>query len=198
LTADLPSVSRRLRIAVGSKNAAKLEAVRIAFGEFFSECEVSGHEVSTGVSEQPIGFDEIVTGARNRAHLSYSVGNCDLGVGIEDGLVPLHPMPTGYINLGFCVIYDGRQEAFGHSSGFEYPPPCIEAATGFDREPIGMVFERVFEGRDRVVPRAGAGNIGRLTHGKLTRAEYGSHAVMCALVRLLHPDLYAHGGSKSS
>jgi non-canonical (house-cleaning) NTP pyrophosphatase len=34
------------------------------------------------------------------------------------------------------------------------------------------------------------GNVGRLTLGVLPRAEYARHAVLCALVAFLHPDLY--------
>jgi inosine/xanthosine triphosphatase len=37
---------------------------------------------------------------------------------------------------------------------------------------------------------AGTGNIGKLTLGVLPRSEYGRHAVVCALVRFLHPSLY--------
>jgi len=185
---------------VGSRNEAKLEAVRRGFAPFVGSCEVRGCTVESGVSDQPIGFDEIVTGARNRAHQSYALGNCDLAVGIEDGLVALPMLPTGYVNLGCCVIFDGQREAFGLSSGFEYPPACVVEATCFERRPIGEVFERVFQGRPERELGPGAGNIGCLTHGILTRADYGSHAVMCALVRLLHPDLYtadshAYGGS---
>jgi non-canonical (house-cleaning) NTP pyrophosphatase len=36
----------------------------------------------------------------------------------------------------------------------------------------------------------GEGNVGRLTRGVLTRAEYGRHAVLCALIRFIHPALY--------
>ena len=34
------------------------------------------------------------------------------------------------------------------------------------------------------------GNVGRLTLGVLPRAEYTRHAVLCALIRFLHPGFY--------
>ena len=34
------------------------------------------------------------------------------------------------------------------------------------------------------------GNIGRLTGGRLDRSAYGAQAVVCALIRFLHTDLY--------
>lgn len=185
-------MSDRFRVNVGSQNAAKLEAVRRGLEPFFPGVELAGFSVASGVSEQPVGFDEILSGARNRARRSFAHGNCELGVGIEDGLIPLPTLPTGYVNLGCCVLHDGARDAYGLSSGFEYPPACVAEATGFERVPIGDVFDRVFAARHPGLdPGLLAGNIGRLTEGVLTRAEYGSHAVMCAMVRLLHPELYA-------
>ena len=35
-----------------------------------------------------------------------------------------------------------------------------------------------------------SGNIGKLTLGVLPRSDYARHAVLCALVSFLHPDLY--------
>jgi len=186
-------VSDPVRIHVGSQNSAKLEAVRRGLAPFFPSFELQGCDVASGVSEQPIGFDEIITGARNRALRSFELGNCDLAAGIEDGLVSVSAVPTRYINLGCCVLYDGEQESFGFSSGFEYPQVCIEAATAFDRVPVGDSFERVFQGREAIDAGPWAGNIGRLTQGVLSRADYGAHAVICALIRLLHPDIYGTG-----
>jgi non-canonical (house-cleaning) NTP pyrophosphatase len=34
------------------------------------------------------------------------------------------------------------------------------------------------------------GNVGKLTAGVLTRSEYARHAVLCALVAFVNPDLY--------
>lgn len=187
-------MSAVLRVCVGSANPAKLGAVRLGLAPFFEDLELVAVEAPSGVSEQPIGFDEILSGARNRARRSYAAarGGCDLGVGIEDGLVPVAGLRSGYVNLGCCVLFDGRQEATGFSAGFEYPEPCVAQATGFDRVPIGEAFDRFFAAHPRRFDAGKeAGNIGRLTQGVLDRAAYGSHAVICAVVRLLHPDLYA-------
>ena len=184
-------MSDAIRVALGSGNSAKREAVRLALARFFTRFELSEGPAPSGVSEQPVGFDEIISGARNRARVSFAGGGCDLAVGIEDGLVPMPQLATGYVNLGCCVLYDGEHEAHGFSSGFEYPPACVNEAIGFERVPIGDAFDRLMRSHGgEVVPGPFAGNIGRLTRGVLTRAEYGSHAVICALVRFLHPDLY--------
>ena len=66
------------------------------------------------------------------------------------------------------------------------------SATAQPRAPIGEVFDRRFVAPPGFAdPGTGAGNIGRLTGGALTRSDYGAQAVTCALLRFLHPELYA-------
>ena len=184
-------MKRRVHVRLGSRNAAKLHAVEIGLAPFFDEVRVSGSEVTSGVDEQPLGFEEIVSGARNRAHASWGAGTRDLAVGIEDGLVQVPATRTGWVNIGCCVIYDGVQDAMGFSAGFEYPPACVSAATGIPRTPVGTAFEALFAPPPGwPAPRPDDGNIGSLTGGHLSRAGYAAQAVTCAYVRLLHPGLY--------
>ena len=184
----------RVTIRVGSRNTAKLEAVRRGLAPFFARVDVVGHDAPSGVDAQPLGFAEIISGARSRARASHSSGGCDLGAGIEDGLVALPEVETGWLNVGCCVLFDGAREGLGFSAGFEYPPDCVAAATRSPRTPIGDAFDRVFAPRAGARdPGPGAGNIGRLTEGALTRADYGAQAVTCAWLRFLHPELYAGG-----
>jgi inosine/xanthosine triphosphatase len=180
-----------MRVRLGSANAAKVEALRRGLEALFGEIEIDSVPVESGMPDQPLSFEEIVAGARNRARGAYVTGSCDLGAGIEDGLVPVPGASTGYVNLGCCCLFDGRDDHVGFSAGFEYPSACVEAALGAERVPVGASFDSVFQRREGLPdPGRGAGNIGRLTGGTLTRAEYGAQAVICAAVRLLHPDLY--------
>lgn len=186
----------RIKVRIGSLNDAKIEAVRRGLRAFYEDVEVAATRIPSGVSEQPIGFSEILAGARARARGSFAVGDCELAAGIEDGLVPVEGVPTGHVNIGCCVLFDGREESYGLSAGFEYPQICVDSATAEERVPIGRAFDAVFEAppgwHD---PGSGAGNIGRLTGGVLTRVEYGAQAVICALVRRLHPALYGRGSA---
>ncbi|MAI78163.1 MAG: hypothetical protein CL917_04420 [Deltaproteobacteria bacterium] len=181
------------RIYVGSLNGPKLEAVRSAFDPFVTELEVVGRAVESGVSEQPVGFEEIALGARNRARAAYASGACDLAAGIEDGLVPLSELGHEVLNIGVAILTDGKRESVGLSSGFAYPPECLEPALK-KREPIGGVFDRYWQqsGQSSEDGPSGlsVGNIGRLSLGALPRSEYGRQAVVCALVRFLHPEMY--------
>ena len=183
-----------LVVRLGSRNAAKLEAVRRGLGPFFARVEVHGAETDSGVDSQPLGFEEIVAGARRRAERSFALGDCALGAGIEDGLIPVSQVPSGWLNVGCCVLTDGVREGLGFTSGFEYPPACVARATATPRMPIGNAFDALFRApRGFEDPGPGAGNIGRLTGGALTRAQYGAQAVTCAWLRFLHPELYEEG-----
>jgi inosine/xanthosine triphosphatase len=187
---------------VGTLNAPKIEAVRAALTPYAPDVVVEGVEVSSGVSEQPVGWDEIVTGARNRARGAWASGTCDLAVGIEDGLFEL-VLPDGgereVLNVACACVVAGSHESLGFSSAFAYPPSCVEPALA-ERVPIGDVFDRVFrevagpdspdQGDSGGPSGLGTGNIGKLSRGVLTRSDYGRHAVLCALVRFLHPALY--------
>jgi inosine/xanthosine triphosphatase len=185
------------RVRVGSQNEPKIAAVRDAFAAYAPDVDVDGVAVESGVPAQPIGFAEIVCGARNRAAAARGCGDCDLGVGIEDGLVAL---PQGaasvegeHVNIGCAAITDGRRVSIGFSSAFAYPPEVSLPAVR-DREPIGDLFDRLWRERcSRAgAPSAarGAGNVGKLTAGVLSRSEYARHAVLCALVAFVNPDLY--------
>ena len=70
------------------------------------------------------------------------------------------------------------------------PAPAVD-----DREPIGPLFDafwREHRGGSEALPSGRSiGNVGKLTLGVLPRSDYACHAVLCALVELLHPDLFA-------
>ena len=60
------------KVAVGSKNPVKIEAVRLAFKTAWprKEWAVEGVEVDSGVPDQPMSDEESICGARNRAQRS--------------------------------------------------------------------------------------------------------------------------------
>jgi inosine/xanthosine triphosphatase len=209
-----PSLSRALAgeaIRVGTQNPAKLGAVQDALRPFVrdgAKLMLVPVGVESAVAEQPIGWDEIVLGARNRARAAFESGDCVLAVGIEDGLVRLAdsaesdspgpgPGSDAIYNVGCAWLTDGEREGHGFSSGFAYPPGCLERAIR-DQAPIGDLFDELwrahragFSGPAKAAAsgRQG-GNIGMLTQGRLDRSAYGAQAVICALVRFLHTDLY--------
>ena len=192
----MKALSELRLVRVGSTNPPKLEGVRAALVAFSSDVTIEGIDVESGVADQPLGFEEIVEGARNRAEGARRWGECDLGVGYEDGLVAI-PGPAGsWFNIGCAAVSDGVQISLGLSSGFSYPPACSKQAVA-ERRPIGALFDRLWRrhgGSSTAPAPLSIGNVGKLTGGALTRAEYTRHAVLCALTPFIHPDLYAGGG----
>ena len=185
------------RVRVGTTNGPKIAAATEAIRAYAPGAGVEGAAVDSGVSEQPVGFEEIARGARTRAERAFAFGDCELAVGYEDGLVDLpglHPEGAECLNVGCAAVTDGARTSLGLSSGFAYPPECAERAIA-QREPIGDLFddlwERYADERDARASAHGAGNVGKLTLGVLPRSEYARHAIVCALVRFLHPELYA-------
>lgn len=181
-------------VRVGSTNGPKLDAVRRALAPFSPGARVHGVAVASGVPEQPVGWREIVAGACNRAREAASDPR-ELGVGIEDGLVPVPDAHGGerFVNIGCAALCWGERTALGFSSGFAYPPGCSGPAVR-EREPIGPLFDAFWRerrgGSSALASGRTIGNVGKLTLGVLPRSDYARHAVLCALVELLHPDLY--------
>ncbi len=218
-----PSLARALLgepVRVGTENPAKLGAVRAALAAFADRPErlsLEGISVASGVPEQPVGWLEIMAGARNRARAALVSGPCVLALGIEDGLIEL-PLPgepgeggaarpgsrgrPPVFNIGCAWVCDGEREGTGFSSGFAYPTACLGRAFR-DREQIGALFDALWRAERGAggSPPAGpaeadgpggrrGGNIGQLTQGRLDRSAYGAQAILCALVPFLHADLY--------
>ncbi|MFP8873285.1 MAG: DUF84 family protein [Myxococcota bacterium] len=191
---EIPQALSRLKtVRVGTESPPKVSAVRAALAAYIDGADVQGVAVVSGVPDQPVGFEEIVRGARTRARAALETGGCDLAAGIEDGLVVLPGVDALPLNIGCAWLTDGPRESFGLSSAFGYPEACAVPAVR-DREPIGGLFDRLWQERTGLAPSVlsggNVGNIGKLSLGVLPRAEYVRHAVVCALVRFLHPDLY--------
>ena len=91
-----------IRVAVGSANPCKIEAVQRAFDQTFSSDDVkiviSSYSVPSGVADQPFGDIETRDGAKNRAMAAYNAACSeakennklddapDFAVGLEGGL----------------------------------------------------------------------------------------------------------------
>lgn len=169
-----------MKVCVGSKNPVKIRAVKKAVGRFF-RAEVFGVEVSSGVSPQPMGFEETFRGALNRAKNAYKRANW--GVGIEAGLIYIEPL-RNYFDIQICVIYDGSI-SIGLGPGFIYPPKVIEEVLR-GRE-VGEVMEEL-TGIREIGKKIGA--IGYLTAEKVTREEITEQSVLMALVPRIRAELF--------
>lgn len=173
-------VSPLKRIYVASLNRNKVNAVKEVFPEFI----VKGITCSSGVREQPIGLDEIITGAINRAKGVYE--DCEYSVGIEDGISSVPQTTSGYMNFCCCAIFDGRRIYIGLGPAFEYPPECTRMVIG-----KGVTVSEAFlpvSGKPDIGYEMGI--IGWLTAGRIDRKDYTKQAVEMAKIQVDNKELY--------
>lgn len=74
-----------MKIIIGSKNRAKVAAVKKAFHKY--DCAIIAVEVASRVSKQPLTDEETVTGALNRAKGALLQQAGQIGIGLEGGVV---------------------------------------------------------------------------------------------------------------
>jgi len=82
-----------MRVAVGSLNPVKVEAARLVFERFFGEVEIQPVEVETSIPAQPIGIDQVIKGAVERAYQALSsvtgwVGGRPNTLSMDDHRIP--------------------------------------------------------------------------------------------------------------
>ena len=176
-----------MRIAVGSTNPTKVKAVENVMRRIYGDVEVFGVEVESGVSGQPVGLEEIVRGAVNRAKRALEKTGADFGVGIEAGIYPFPGTLTGYLDIQVCAVAspDGVI-TIGHGPGFEYPPVVIEKVLN-DGVEVGIAMGELV---DDLELKKKIGAIGVLSKGLLPRTELNEIAVLMAMIPRLNRELY--------
>jgi len=172
-----------MKILVGSENKVKVDAVAEAFGKFYSEIEVLGINVQSGVSDQPFNA-ETYAGAENRAKfLFYSETEADFYVGIEGGVQQIAGIWFGFGAV--CIIDKSGDKGFGASPQYELPEKIIsELQNGKE---LGHVIDEM-SGKHDTKHKGGA--IGFLTNEIFQRKDLYISGVIVALVPLLNKNIY--------
>jgi inosine/xanthosine triphosphatase len=172
-----------MKVAVGSKNPAKISAVRSVFEQVWPDVEVVAAAVPSGVNEMPVGDDIILTGARNRAIAAREKLDADFGVGLEGGV---HPDPAGLLLMGWVVVVDrnGREGVGGTA---RLPLPKALAQQVLTGRELGPLMDELL-GQENVKQKGGA--VGALTAGLVLRSETFAVAVAYALGPFVATDFY--------
>lgn len=147
-----------LKVIVGSKNPAKVEAVREILQEYphLKDAVVEGIEVSSGVPDQPRSLDETVTGAVTRAKNAH--GDATYSVGIESGLMAVPHTKGGYMDVCVVAIDDGEEAHIGLSSAFEFPDKEITRMIMEDGIDMAQAINKVGLTADPAIGSKGGGN----------------------------------------
>jgi inosine/xanthosine triphosphatase len=188
----------RFVVGVGSLRGPKLEAVRDALQRLapldgrLSSAEIAARDVASVAPAMPLSIDELVQGARVRAHtvlerLAAEGTPASLGVGLEGGL---EVRGTGrdrraYL-MSWAYVTDGRRGAHGCGGGLELPPAIVDEVVDQGVE-LAHAIDR-FVGETDVRSRQGAWGV--LTRGAVSRSASFEMALLNAFAPFYNPDSY--------
>lgn len=174
-----------MKIAVGSQNPSKLDAVKLAFEAAFPHdaWEVVGVDIPSGVSDQPMSDKESIRGAKNRARRSMKKINADFGVGLEGGLQKIGKF---WFDSGWIVIVDKKGRT-GIGSSVKMHTPDTMMKHIFQGMELGSVDDMLFSRKNS---KQAEGHFGIMTDKHLTRTQAYRDAVISALSRFMHPEVF--------
>jgi inosine/xanthosine triphosphatase len=178
-------------VLVGSRNPVKVEAARAAFSQYFTETEleVIGIEVSSGVSDQPLG-DETFRGAENRALALKKRNdarnlNAHFFVGLEGGIMQV---AQRWFAFGVVCIMDAMgRKAYGTPPFFELPRSVVDELLQGHAKELGEVMDTLI-GEKKTKEKQGS--VGYFTRGVMDRKAYYVAGVTVALIPFLNAELY--------
>ncbi len=158
----------KMKYIVGSMNQAKVEATKKVVFEYKPSSSIHQMASVSGVSEQPIGDEETIQGAVNRAKDVSRKNPEAIGIGLEGGVRRLGD--NLYIcNWGALALPDGHIITAG---GAQIPLPMEIAREIENGKELGPVIEQYFKENDL---RQKEGAMGMFTAGSITRVELFVH-----------------------
>ena len=173
------------RIAVGSRNPVKVSAVQSVVRQWSPLSVVEGVPAASGVPDQPVGDDETIRGAVQRARAARLALDADIGVGLEGGVVELEGGAMRSCAWAAVALRDGR-EFVGGSLAMPLPPSV--AALVRSGVELGHAMDSVTGGRDT---KHGAGAVGILTHGMIDRQRAYEVLVTYALAPVIASEYWS-------
>lgn len=179
-----------MKLNVGTTNAVKIAAVKDAvalYPNLFPEVEIVGVEVNVDLYGHPKDLKETVEGAIERARQAFR--DCDYSFGLEGGLMEVPYSKSGYMEVGVCAIYDGKEFYVGLSPAFEWPAQVTEMILRGEAD-ASQAFKRLGYTHHEKLGAVPGGMIGFLTDKKMTREDFTKYSIMMALVRLEKAELY--------
>jgi inosine/xanthosine triphosphatase len=157
-----------MKIIIGSKNPAKIKAVKDAFQKY--DAEYATIDIPSGVNDQPFSDEETIKGAINRAYGALDAGDGEIGIGLEGGV-----QDTEYglflCNWGALAV-KGKPPII--AGGARIPLPETVAAQLAAGKELGPVMD-AFTNKNDIRKKEGA--IGVFTDGEISRSDMFSHVM---------------------
>lgn len=171
-------MNERMKIAIGTKNKAKVGAVETIVSQYFTDVQFEHVDVASEVSVQPFSNEETRQGAINRARNAFIATHADISFGLEGGVEEIDGVMY-CCNWGAVALKDGTMLS---SAGAQFALPekiAIELRSG--RE-LGPVMD-VYTNEQNI--RHNAGAIGIFTNGLIDRKEMFEHIVKLLIGQVL-------------
>lgn len=168
-----------MEFIIGSMNQAKVEATQKVVKEHYPHAIVHARPSDSGVSAQPIGDTETITGAINRAQEVRTKAPNVIGIGLEGGVRKLGN--ALYIcNWGALETPEGQLITAG---GAQIPLPSVIAKEIENGKELGPVIDQYFN-QNQLRQREGA--MGMFTAGAITRVELFTHILHMLIGQLTY------------
>ncbi len=179
-----------MKIHVGSKNQTKVMAVEEAialYPKLFPKPEIRGVDVDIDLFGHPKNLKETVRGARERAKKAFS--DCDYSFGLEGGLMKVPLSKSGFMEVGACAIYDGKNYYLGLSPAFEWPKKVTDLILS-NKADASQAFKQLGLTQHEKLGAVKGGIVGVLTGERLTREEFTKYSIIMALSQLEKPEFF--------
>jgi inosine/xanthosine triphosphatase len=172
-----------LILAVASANPVKLEAAKEAFMLSWNKSiEIVSVDVPSGVSEQPMTYEETRLGAQNRVEKAFAEIEADYYIAFEGGVDVFEDGPKTFAVI---CISNGDEMIFGQSAILPLPMSVYEKL--LEGIELGTAMDELFDTQN-IKQKGGA--IGQLTRGIETRKSIYKSATILALSRFVNGPLY--------
>jgi len=172
-----------MKIAVGSKNPVKIQAVKNVVDKIWPGSTVEGVEVEHKTCSQPSSNQEAIQGAIERAKLCIKKLEADYGFGLEGNTCELE---QGMFLEGWVVVIDKSGNHGIGSCGSIQMPDQIAQEIKRGKE-LGPVTDKLF-GHENIKQKEGT--VGLLTNNIVTRTEAFEKGIAYALARFINPEYY--------
>lgn len=168
-----------MNFMVGSENQAKLKAVQQVTEQHLDDCRIEACKVPSGVSAQPVGDEETMQGAVNRAKAAGALREGTYGVGLEGGVRTING--TMYLcNWGALAVPDGEIFTAG---GAQIPLPEELAEEIRNGRELGDAVDQFFKKQNI---RLSEGAMGMLTAHAVRRDELFEHIMQLLIGQFLY------------
>lgn len=165
-----------MKIAIGSKNKAKIEATKEIFEKYLANENLEFYSIKTDskVSEQPLNLDEGMLGAYNRALECLDETDADFGIGLEG---TVHTLKSGMYLVGCAAIAARKKKMYqGFSAGALIPENIRkEIEAGKELGPLMLELTK----DDKLRGEGGANSV--FTDGIYTRVDEFKDALKVAI-----------------